>query len=657
MPNKKNMTRSATPHYIIGRVDHVNPAYAYIVPEKEAQEDVWVKQEDLLGALDKDIVKVVVLQQAKERKRSVGRVVEIVERNKAPIVGRLDRYGKNAFVIPDGRRMHYDIFIKEAELKGAKHDDKVIVKITGWPHGDKNPTGVIQEVLGQAGVHEVEMHAIMAEFGLSSCFSSKVAAETNAIPEAIPAHEIARRKDFRAVTTFTIDPEDAKDFDDALSLRTLPNGHYEVGIHIADASYYVEEGSLLDQEALERGTSVYLVDRTIPMLPEKLSNELCSLNPQEDKLTFSAVFELDNRGKIQKEWFGETVIHSNKRFTYEEAQQVITQQQGNFNEELTILNQLAKQLRAERFKQGAISFETVEVKFQFDVQGKPLRVVPKVWQDTHRLVEEFMLLANMRVATRVSEMQQGKNLPTFVYRTHDDPDPDRLNDFWNFVKQLGYQGATQRQSISSALNTILKAASETKEANIIQSLAIRAMAKAVYTSEDKRHFGLSFQHYTHFTSPIRRYPDIMVHRLLKQYLQGQFNADPRSYEAKCKYASERERVAADAERASVRYKQVEFVQELQGVSLEGIISGVTDWGIYVELVDNRCEGMVRLADMTDDYYELDEKGFKVVGRRSKKTYRLGDEVYVQVKSCDLTKRTVTLSLVSQEDVKPRSPVI
>jgi ribonuclease R len=657
MPNKKNMTRSATPHYIIGRVDHVNPAYAYIVPEKEAQEDVWVKQEDLLGALDKDIVKVVVLQQAKERKRSVGRVVEIVERNKAPIVGRLDRYGKNAFVIPDGRRMHYDIFIKEAELKGAKHDDKVIVKITGWPHGDKNPTGVIQEVLGQAGVHEVEMHAIMAEFGLSSCFSSKVAAETNVIPEAIPAHEIARRKDFRAVTTFTIDPEDAKDFDDALSLRTLPNGHYEVGIHIADASYYVEEGSLLDQEALERGTSVYLVDRTIPMLPEKLSNELCSLNPQEDKLTFSAVFELDNRGKIQKEWFGETVIHSNKRFTYEEAQQVITQQQGNFNEELTILNQLAKQLRAERFKQGAISFETVEVKFQFDVQGKPLRVVPKVWQDTHRLVEEFMLLANMRVATRVSEMQQGKNLPTFVYRTHDDPDPDRLNDFWNFVKQLGYQGATQRQSISSALNTILKAASETKEANIIQSLAIRAMAKAVYTSEDKRHFGLSFQHYTHFTSPIRRYPDIMVHRLLKQYLQGQFNADPRSYEAKCKYASERERVAADAERASVRYKQVEFVQELQGVSLEGIISGVTDWGIYVELVDNRCEGMVRLADMTDDYYELDEKGFKVVGRRSKKTYRLGDEVYVQVKSCDLTKRTVTLSLVSQEDVKPRSSVI
>ena len=651
------MPTPSAPHYVIGRVDHVNPAYAYIVLKEEEQEDIWVKQEDLLGALDQDLVRVVVLQQAKDRKRSVGRVVEIIERNKAPIVGRLDRYGKNAFVIPDGRRMHYDIFIKEAELKGAKHNDKVIVKITRWPHGDKNPTGIIQEVLGQAGVHEVEMHAIMAEFGLSAQFPGQVVAEANAIPHAISAQEMARRKDFRAVTTLTIDPEDAKDFDDAFSLRTLPNGHYEVGIHIADASYYVAEGSLLDHEALERGTSVYLVDRTIPMLPEKLSNDLCSLNPQEDKLTFSAVFELDKQGKLQKEWLGETVIHSNKRFTYEEAQQVITQQQGNFHEELTILNQLAKQLRTERFKEGAISFETVEVKFQLDAQGKPLCVVPKVWQDTHRLVEEFMLLANMRVATRVSEMQQGKNLPTFVYRAHDDPDPDRLNDFWGFVKQLGYQGATKQQSISSALNAILKATAGTTEENIIQSLAIRTMAKAVYTSEDKRHFGLAFQHYTHFTSPIRRYPDIMVHRLLKQYLQGQFNADPRSYEEKCKYASERERVAADAERASVRYKQVEFMQALQGESLEGIISGVTDWGIYVELVDNRCEGMVRLADMTDDYYELDEKGFKVVGKRSKKVYRLGDQVHVQVKSCDLTKRTVSLSLTPPEAGKTQHSII
>jgi ribonuclease R len=634
-------------HHVIGLVDHVNPAYAYIVPTEEAQGDIWVQQEDLLGALDKDLVKVVVLQQAKERKRAVGRVVEIVARNQAPIVGRLDRFGKHAFVVPDGRRMHYDIFIREKDLKGAKHNDKVTVKITGWPSGDKNPTGTIQEVLGQAGVHEVEIHAIMAEFGLSAHFPSQVAAEAEAIPDTISEQELARRRDFRSIVTLTIDPEDAKDFDDALSLSILPNGHYEVGIHIADASYYVKEGSLLDQEALERGTSVYLVDRTIPMLPEKLSNELCSLNPHEDRLAFSAVFELDGQGKIQKEWLGETVIHSNKRFTYEEAQQVITQQQGDFCEELTILNQLAKQLRTERFKQGAINFETVEVKFQLDAQGKPLRVVPKIWQDTHKLVEEFMLLANMRVATRVSEMHQSKDLPTFVYRAHDNPDPDKLSDFWSFVKQLGYKGTTQQQSVSTALNTILKAASGTTEANIIQSLAIRTMAKAVYTSEDKRHFGLAFQHYTHFTSPIRRYPDIMVHRLLKQYLKGQFNADPRQYKEKCQHASERERVSADAERASIRYKQVEFMQALQGVVLEGIISGVTDWGIYVELVENRCEGMVRLSDMTDDYYELDDKGFKVVGKRFKKTYRLGDEVYVQVKSCDLTKRTVSLSFAPQ----------
>ncbi len=632
------------PQYIIGQVDHVSPAYAYIVSQ-EVQEDVWVRQEDLLGALDKDTVKVVLLQQASGKKRSVGRVVEIIARSKAPIVGRLERHGKAFFVIPDGRRMHYDILVTGKELKRAKHNDKVIVKITSWPNGNKNPTGVVQKVLGQAGVHEVEMHAIMAEFGLVASFPRAAMAEMQAIPATIPAHEIIRRKDLRAVPTFTIDPEDAKDFDDALSLRRLPNGHYEVGIHIADASYYVKEGGALDDEALERGTSVYLVDRTIPMLPEKLSNELCSLNPHEDKLTFSIVLELDRQGRVQKEWLGETIIYSNKRFTYEEAQQVITQQQGDFHEELVLLNQLAKQLRTERFRQGAISFETVEVKFQLDAQGKPLRVVPKVWQDTHKLVEEFMLLANTRVATRVSAMQKGKNLPTFVYRTHDSPDPDKLDDFWNFVKKLGYRGTTQQQSTSSALNSVLKAASGKAEANIIQSLAIRSMAKAVYTSEDKRHFGLAFQHYTHFTSPIRRYPDIMVHRLLKQYLKGQFGADPRAYEMKCKHASERERVAADAERASVRYKQVELMQTLQGSVLEGIISGVTDWGIYVELVDNRCEGMIRLADMTDDYYALDEKGFKVVGKRSKKVYRLGDQIDVQVKSCDLTKRTVSLSLV------------
>ena len=646
MPKNRDIALGAEnkPSYVIGHVDYVNPAYAYVIPQEGIQADIWVKQEDLLGALHKDLVKVVMLPKAAEH--PVGKVVAIVARHQAPIVGRLVRHGKRSFVIPDGRRMHYDIFIKTGGLKGAKHDDKVLVRITDWPNGTQAPTGVIQQVLGQAGVHEVEMHAIMAEFGLPTHFPSKVIAKAKAIPTAIPMHELARRKDFREVPTVTIDPEDAQDFDDALSLRSLPNGHYEVGIHIADVSHYVQEGSLIDQEALARGTSVYLVDRTIPMLPEKLSNEVCSLRPQEDKLTFSAVFVLDSQGQVHKEWFGATVIHSDKRFTYEEAQQVITKQQGPFYEMLTVFNQLAQQLRTQRLAHGAINFEATEVQFQLDTDGKPLRIVPKVRQDTHKLVEEFMLLANARVATRVFHMQPGKQLSTFVYRTHDTPDIAKLHDFWGVVQQLGYPVNTQRQSLSKALNSLVEAVAGQATEHIVQSLAMRAMAKALYTTEAKVHFGLAFKHYTHFTSPIRRYPDIMVHRLLKQYLQGQFKADKQFYEAQCRHASARERVAAEAERASVRYKQVEWMQTLQGAVLAGIISGVTTWGIYVALVEHRCEGMVRLADMTEDYYELDAKGYKVVGKRSQTTYCLGDQVTVQIESCDLTKRTVRLSFVA-----------
>ncbi|MEL6358579.1 MAG: ribonuclease R [Bacteroidota bacterium] len=650
LKKKKNSSSANRAQSLVtGRVDHVSPAYAYIVPQDGDQPDIWVREENLLGALHKDIVQVKIHLQNKVG-RVTGRVVAIVERNAAPIVGRLVHRGKVSFVIPDGRRMHHEIVVRPEELKGAQNDDKVIVKITDWPNGSQEPSGVIQEVLGPAGTHEVEMHAIMAEFGLPTRFPTPVMVEANAIPTAIPKSELARRKDLRVVPTMTIDPEDAKDFDDALSLRKLSNGHYEVGIHIADASYYVPEGGLLDQEALERGTSVYLVDRTVSMLPEKLSNELCSLRPQEDKLTFSAIFELDSRGKVHKEWIGESVIHSDKRFTYEEAQQIITNQSGLFCEELTLFNQLAKQLRAQRFRQGAINFETPEVRFELDEQGKPLRIVPKVRQDTHKLVEEFMLLANTRVATRVAKMQPGKNRPTFIYRTHDHPDPDKLNDFWLFVKQLGYAINPKQQSVPQAINTVTTAVEGQVAENIVQSLAIRTMAKALYTTEAKGHFGLAFQHYTHFTSPIRRYPDIMVHRLLKQYLQGNFQADARAYEAQCRHASEREKVAADAERASVRYKQVEWMQALQGQVLDGVISGVTEWGLYVELTDNFAEGMVRLADMTDDYYMLDEKGFKVVGRRSKKTYRLSDQVRVRVKDCDLTRRTVSLSLVAKGEV-------
>ncbi len=630
--------------YVIGQVDHVNPSYAYVVPQGE-EEDLWVKQEHLLGALHKDLVKVVVLEQGGEEKRAVGRVVEIIERSKVPIVGRLERHGRAAFVVPDGRRMHYDIFIEPEALKRAKDGDKVIVEITDWPNGRKNPQGVVKEVLGQAGLHHVEMHAIMAEFGLSASFPEDILTQANAIPVTLPQQEIARRKDFRGIPTFTIDPEDAKDFDDALSFRALPNGHYEVGIHIADVSYYVQEESLLDQEAFQRGSSVYLVDRTIPMLPEKLSNELCSLRPHEDKLTFSAVFELDDQGKVHQEWFGETIIHSDKRFAYEEAQKAINQQQEDFYEALTKLNELSKQLRIDRFKQGAINFETIEVKFRLDAQGKPLQVVPKVRMDTHKLVEEFMLLANKHVATYVQKMVPQKEKPTFVYRIHGDPNPEKLSDFFLFVKQLGYEVSTKNKAVSYTINALSEAVVGKAEENIVQTLAIRTMAKALYSTEAKAHFGLAFKHYTHFTSPIRRYPDIMVHRLLKKYLQGQFEINQRLYEERCKYASNREQIAMDAERASIKYKQVEFMEQLKGEVLEGVICSIAEWGLYIELTASQCEGMVRLADMKDDYYEVDEKGFRVIGRRSKKTYRLGDQVQVQIKACDVTKRTIDLILI------------
>lgn len=631
--------------YVIGKIDYVHPSYAYVVPE-EGQDDVWVSKEDLLFALDKDVVKVLITRPKARAKHPVGKVVEIVKRSKATWVGRVEQKGQAVFVVPTSRRVYYDILVKPGNLQGAKQHDKVIVALIAAPTAYQHPEGKVIRVLGHAGEHEVEMHAIMAEFNLPTHFSAQVLAAAEAIPGAIPTSEVARRKDFRETLTFTIDPADAKDFDDALSLKKLPNGHYEVGIHIADVSYYIWEGSLIDQEAFERGTAVYLIDRTIPMLPERLANELCSLQPYEDRLAFSAVFELDAHGKLHQEWFGETIIHSDRRFTYEEAQQAIAQQEGDFHQALTTLNELAKELRAERFKQGAINFETTEVRLQLDGQGRPLSVLPKVSQDTHRLIEEFMLLANRRVALHVRRIKQGKHFPTFVYRTHDKPDLEKLGDFALFVKQFGYTLETSPQSLATSLNNLTAHMAGKPAANIVQSLAIRMMAKAMYTTEAKPHFGLAFQHYTHFTSPIRRYPDLMVHRLLKQYLQGQFKFDEQAYENQCQHASERERIAAEAERASIKYKQVELMQTLQGEVMEGVISSMMAWGIYIELVDTLCEGMVRLADMTDDYYVLDEKKFTLTGWQTKKMYCLGDLVKVKIKACDISKRTIDLLLVA-----------
>ena len=646
MPRKKKISSVASNTrraYVIGHVDYVTPAYAYVVPLEEGQKDVWVKREALLGALHNDLVKVAVRRRASTAsRRAVGRVVAIVKRNKALIVGRLVCRGKLCFVEPNGKRMHHAIAIERGGRRGARHGDKVVVKVIPTLTEAQEPMGVVQEVLGQAGVHEVELHAIAAEFGLPMRFPKGVLAEAEALELSLDT--LGRRRDFREVLTLTIDPVDAQDFDDALSWRKLPNGHHEVGVHIADVSHYVREGSLLDEEALARGASVYLVDRTVPMLPEVLSNGLCSLRPREDKLTFSAVFELDAQGKVHREWLGETVICSDKRFAYEEAQEVLMGREGPFYTMLTVLNDLAKQLRAGRLQRGAVSFETTEVKFELDAQGKPLRLVPKVRQDPHRLVEEFMLLANQRVAEYVFRMQPGKHSPTFVYRTHDEPDVAKLNDFWAFAKQLGYPTIAPRQSVPQALNRLVDVVQGQAVGDVVQSLAIRTMAKALYTTEPKGHFGLAFAHYTHFTSPIRRYPDVMVHRLLKGYLRGGVQADARAYEKKCQHASAREQVAVDAERASMRYMQVVWMQGLQGDVLDGVISGLTMWGMYVVLVDSGCEGMVPLATMTDDLYVLDDSGLRVVGRDAKQVYQMGDSVRVVVRECDLLRRTVTLGL-------------
>ena len=631
--------------YVTGKVDYVNPSYAYIVTE-EGEDDIWVSKENLRSALDQDVVRVLLSQLRARAKHPVGKVVAIVERSKTTWVGEVVQRGKAMFVVPTSKRMHDDILVKAKNLHGAQPHDKVIVELMATPTAAQPLEGKVTRILGQAGKHETEMHAIMAEFDLPTDLPAQVLAAAEAIAGTIPASEVARRRDFRKVPTFTIDPVDAKDFDDALSLAQLPNGHYQVGIHIADVSYYVPEGSPIDQEAFARGTSVYLVDRTIPMLPERLANELCSLRPHVDRLAFSAVFELDAHGKLHEEWFGETIIHSAKRFTYEAAQQALVHQQGDFYQELATLDKLAKTLRAERFKQGAINFETSEIRFELDGQGKPLRILPSVSQDTHRLIEEFMLMANKQVALHVRRLKQGKRRPTFVYRTHDKPDLEKLADFALFVKQFGYSIQTNLRSLPASLNALTARIAGQPMANVIQSLAIRLMAKALYTTKAKPHFGLAFQHYTHFTSPIRRYPDLIVHRLLKQYLQGQLQFGEQTYEKWCQHASERERVASEAERASIKYKQVELMQTWLGTVMEGVISSMMAWGLYIELVDTLCEGMVRLADMTDDHYVLDEKKFTLTGQRTKTVYRLGDVVKVRVKSCDINHRKVDLELIT-----------
>jgi len=631
--------------FVTGTVDMTAEGSAFIVPDDEFEKDIFVAPRKLRNALHGDKVKVYVFAKKSGRKNE-GEVVEIISRAKTDFIGVAKVSERFAFVIPDDRKMLHDIFVPLSDLNGAKNGQKVQVGITDWPEGAKNPIGKILHVLGTQGENDTEMNAILAQYGFPLSFPDAVEKEANAIPETISQEEIQGRKDFRDTITFTIDPADAKDFDDAISFKKLPNGNYEIGVHIADVSHYVLPNSALDKEAYERATSVYLVDRVIPMLPERLSNGVCSLRPHEDKLCFAAVFELDEKANIIAQWFGRTIIHSDRRFSYEEAQEVLETKTGDYAEELVKLNELAYILREDKFKHGAISFESTEVKFKLDERGKPIGVYIKERKDAHKLIEDFMLLANKKVAEFIAKKGKGKQKYTFVYRSHDSPNLENLNNFATFAARFGYKiNMKTDKDIAKSLNYLMEDVEGKKEQNMLTQLAIRSMAKAIYTTKKTSHYGLAFDHYTHFTSPIRRYPDVMVHRLLALYLDDGKSANAEEYETASAHSSAMEKRAADAERASIKYKQAEYLEEHIGNTYAGIISGVTEWGMYVEIAENKCEGMVRLRDITDDFYVLDEKNYCIIGQRKHKKYQLGDEVQIKVKKVDLAKRQIDFSLV------------
>ena len=632
--------------YVTGKVDMTADGSAYIVPEDEFENDIYVAPRKLRQALHGDIVKVHIYDRKKGRKRE-GEVVEIVQRSKTDFTGTIDISNSYAFFLPDDRKMLHDIFIPLDNLNGAKDGEKVVVSIIEWPKNAKNPIGRVKTVLGKKGENNTEMNAILADFGFPLEFPKAVEEEANSISDVISEEEIKKRHDFRETTTFTIDPADAKDFDDAISFKKLENGNYEIGVHIADVSHYVIPDSNLDKEAFERGTSVYLVDRVIPMLPERLSNNLCSLRPNEDKLCFSAVFELDEKANVIDQWFGRTVIHSDRRFSYEEAQEIIEGKEDPLSEAILKLNELAFILRERKFKSGAISFETEEVKFLLDDNGKPLGVYTKIRKEAHKLIEDFMLLANRKVAEYIGKQGKGKNKLTFVYRFHDVPNTETLTSFSQFASRFGHRLSFKSdKETAKSLNVMMEKIEGSKEQNLLTSLAIRSMAKAIYTTKKASHYGLAFDYYTHFTSPIRRYPDVMVHRLLQYYLDGGKKVNSEHYEKMSEHSSQMEKKAAEAERASVKYKQAEYLQNQIGTEYIGIISGVTEWGMYVEIEENKCEGMVRLRDITDDFYTLDEKNYAIIGQRKKKVYQLGDEVQIKVKKVDLDKRQIDFTLIS-----------
>ena len=628
-------------------------------------------------ALDGDRVRVTMLARRSGHTREA-EVIEILERKKDTFVGRLQVEKGFGFLVTEGRALATDIFIPKDKLKGGKTGDKAVVKITDWPEDSKSPIGKVVDILGRKGENNAEMHAILAEYGLPYAYPKSVEAAAEKLEPGITPEEIARREDFRAVTTFTIDPHDAKDFDDALSIRAVGKDCWEVGVHIADVSHYVKEGDIIDREAQKRATSVYLVDRTIPMLPERLCNFICSLRPNEEKLAYSTIFHMNSRGDVLDWHLAHTVIRSDRRFTYEEVQAILERNreaspadlalpgehpeplpegaplEGEYVEELVTLNRLAKQLRERRFKNGAIGFDRAEVRFEIDEKGHPVSTYVKVAKDANKLVEEFMLLANRSVAEKIGRVPRNKKPKVFVYRIHDVPDPEKLEKLSGFIAKFGYKLRTEgsKTEVSKSLNRLLSDVKGKKEENVVELVALRAMMKARYSTHNIGHYGLMFDYYTHFTSPIRRYPDTMVHRLLTRYAGGGRSVSETKYEDLCDHASDMEQLAATAERASIKYKQVEFMGDRLGQEFDGTVSGVTEFGLYVEVTENMCEGMVPLRDLQDDYYEFDERNYCLIGRRYHKRYSLGDKVRIRVERANLERRQLDFALVEEGGTKP-----
>ena len=632
---------------IIGTVDMTASGSAYIIPD-DGSVDVFVAQANLNQALNGDKVKVSLFA-IRKRHQPQGEVIEIIKRKRELFVGTLEISKNFAFLVTERKVLYQDIFIPIDKLKGGKNGQKAVARITDWPSHTKNPYGEIVDILGDKGNNETEMHAILAEFNLPYHYPENVIEKADQIDSAISNEEITKRKDYRKITTFTIDPIDAKDFDDALSIQKIDTETWEVGVHIADVTHYVKPNTILDKEALNRATSVYLVDRVVPMLPEVLSNGICSLRPNEEKLCYSAIFALDNDANIKDSWVGRTIINSDRRFNYEEAQRILETGDGDFSTELTKLNELAKKLRDKRFSHGAISFERVEVKFEIDEDGKPLSVFFKESKDSNHLIEEFMLLANKRVAELIGkkELERTKNLKpkTFVYRIHDVPNPEKLESFSRFIKRFGLDlSNNQNVNISKSLNKLLDDVQGKPEQNIVETLAVRTMAKAVYSTHNIGHYGLGFEYYTHFTSPIRRYPDMMVHRLLSHYLDHGKSKDASKYEEMCEHCSDMEQQSAEAERASIKYKQVEFMKDHLGEEFDGIISGVTEWGIYVEINENKCEGLIPIRDLDDDYYYFDEENYCITGKRTNNKYQLGDAITITIANANLEKKQLDFTL-------------